>query len=124
MSFFRAAFTRQRGSDTTSEPWSRFDSVERFSYSLMEAGVDTDEARELLRASKPHFARLENARELAERRREAREYRRDVNRDSTAIAAAKLRGECGFEEEPDPYAGLGGEPSHYYAGHTEWQGFR
>ena len=79
----------------------QYRSPREFASALMRSGTSTERARELLRASRPYFARMANAQELRERQQEAQAYRREVNRDATAMAADKVLRECGFAEERD-----------------------
>ena len=103
MSFFRAIFARTPR--PSPEPWTGYGSPRAYASALMRAGIET-ERRRSVRRSKPHFNRIENARELAERRQEALEYRRDVSRDATAMAADKLLREVGVEEREDDWLSL------------------
>ena len=104
-------------------PWESFATVEDFSHALMMAGADTDEARELLRAARSHFNRIDQAREQAARRREALEHRRELSRETAAMSAAKLRRETGYAEDEDPIAMYAtGSTGSSYTGHCEWLG--
>ena len=82
-------------------------SVEEYAYRLMWAGVETEQARELIRAALDRQRREAEADwEHVRRRRQATE-RYEARRDAAAIAAEKLLGEAGYtdpdrESEPLP----------------------
>ena len=99
MSFFRRQNPR-----SARPPWESFATVEDPRTAPTMAGADTDEARELLRAARSHFNRIDQAREQAARRREALEHRRELSRETAAMSAASsardgLRGRRGPDRD-------------------------
>ena len=100
-------------------PWvdpAACDSVETYAYRLMWAGVETEEARELIRAALDRQRREAEADwEQVQRRRQAAE-RYEARRDAAALAAGKLLREAGYtdpdgELEPLPASPRSSGPS-------------
>jgi hypothetical protein len=105
MSFIRTAWKRGR-SRPAAPPWTGYADAEAFAFDLCQRGTPTDQAIGLLRQSRYHFLRQQQAAEASERRREGVNFRRQAMRDGWAAASRKLLVQSGYipEEEPDPAA--------------------